>query len=60
MVDVEVVVENGKYASEVSLDIANFMLKANIVTVRNTSVEVREIEVTDKGVIRFHGNPAQI
>lgn len=60
MVDVEIVVENGVYSNEVNLETANFMLKADIVTIKKTSVTVKEIEVTDKGKIRFHGNIAEM
>lgn len=54
--DIEIITERGKYGSEVSYDVLQLMLKADIVTVRGQSVRVAETEVTDKGVTRFHGN----
>lgn len=59
-VDVEAVVENGTYASIANLDIVKLMMQADIVTIRGISLTVSEIEVTDKGIIRFHGNLAEL
>lgn len=57
---IEAVINNGVYQSEVSEDILNLMLQANIVTICGTSVSVQEIEVTDNGVVKFHGDIADI
>lgn len=55
-VDIELVIENATYASVVNLEIVQLMMQADVVTVRGNSGTVNEIEVTDNGVIRFHGN----
>ncbi|TYS50097.1 hypothetical protein [Bacillus infantis] len=55
-VDVEAVTENGTYAAVASIDVVRLMMDADIVTIRGTSITVGEVEVTDNGVIRFHGN----
>jgi hypothetical protein len=59
-VDVEIVMQYGTYSDTVNLKIAELMMKANIVTIRGTSVLVKEIEVTEEGKIRFHGNKAEL
>lgn len=59
-VDVEIVIQNGVYSDTVKWPIAELMMKANIVTIRGTSVQVAEIEVTDAGKVRFHGNRVEL
>ncbi|MEH7236767.1 hypothetical protein [Bacillus sp. JJ1562] len=54
--DVEAVIGNGTYSDTASYEVVKLMMKANVVTIRNVSVEVKEIEVTNDGVVRFHGN----
>jgi hypothetical protein len=58
--DIEAIIENGTYSDTVTLDVLNLMMKANIVSIRGTSVRVSEIEVTEMGVVRFHGNRAEL
>jgi hypothetical protein len=58
--NVEAVIDNGVYQDEVYKDVLDLMLKANIVTIRGISVAVKEIEVTDRGLVRFHGNRAEL
>ncbi|MFJ5750105.1 hypothetical protein ACIP97_16230 [Peribacillus frigoritolerans] len=53
--NVELVTEQGLYGDEVAYDILQLMFSADVVTVRRHSIIVEEIEVTDKGVTRFHG-----
>lgn len=54
--DVEAVVENATYSDTANYKVVKLMMQADIVTIRGTSVEVREVEVTESGVVRFHGN----
>jgi hypothetical protein len=60
MYDIEAVIENGTYGSEVTLDILQLMMQADVVTIRGTTLTVHEVEVTDQGVIRFHGNSTDL
>lgn len=54
--DVELVTDGGLYSDTVSYKVVKLMMKADIVTIRSTSVDVREIEITETGTVRFHGN----
>lgn len=54
--DVELVADSAIYSDKATESTVKFMMNADIVTIRGTSLEVKEIEVTDNGVIRFHGN----
>lgn len=54
--DVELVTDSGLYSDTVSYKVVKLMMKADIVTIRSTSVDVREIEITETGTVRFHGN----
>jgi hypothetical protein len=58
--DVEVVIGNGTYKSDVDFNVLQMMFQADIVTVLGKSVRVAEIEATDEGVFRFHGNDAEL
>lgn len=58
--DVEAVVENEAYATVVSHQTLQLMLKASVVTIKGTSVAVKEVEVTDSGKVRFHGNRTEL
>ncbi|TCN24145.1 hypothetical protein [Mesobacillus foraminis] len=58
--DVEAVVEKETYATVVSYQTLELMFKASVVTIKGTSVAVQEVEVTDSGRVRFHGNLAEL
>ncbi|HZG73995.1 MAG TPA: hypothetical protein VEY51_20875 [Chondromyces sp.] len=58
--NVEVITEKGTYGGKVSEDVLQLMFNADIVTLRGQSVRVSEIEVTDEGITKFHGNSAEI
>lgn len=53
---VEAVIDNATYEDTAKYSVVKLMMQADVVTIYGTSVEVKEIEVTDQGVIRFHGN----
>lgn len=54
--NIEGVVGNSTYSNEVSYEVLQLMLNADLVNIRGNLIEVREIEVTDNGVTKFHGN----
>lgn len=58
--DIEAVIENATYSDQVNLDTVKLMMEADVVTIRGTSVEVKEIEVTSEGRVRFHGNRREV
>jgi hypothetical protein len=58
--DVAIVLNNGTYETEVNNETIQLMLQADIVTIRNKSLRVSEVEVTDSGKVRFHGDEADL
>lgn len=56
--DIETLVGNTVYSSEVSLDVLKLMMQADVVTIRGKAIAVRDVEVTDTGIVRFHGSLA--
>lgn len=58
--DVEVVTENESYSDTASYEVVKLMMEADVVTIGKMSIEVREIEVTDMGLVRFHGNAREM
>ncbi|NAP01763.1 hypothetical protein FRY77_38145 [Halomonas sp. MG34] len=52
---VEAVVENAVYSDAAKYEVVTLMMKADIVTIRGTSVQVDQVEVTEDGLVRFHG-----
>ncbi|RVT56437.1 hypothetical protein [Niallia taxi] len=59
-VKVEAVIQETIETKFVTLETANLMLNADIVTIGDVSVDVRESEVTSKGIVKFHGNKVEI
>ncbi|KON69649.1 hypothetical protein AKG34_13435 [Peribacillus butanolivorans] len=57
---VSAIIDNGSYQDEVREDVVNLMMKADIVTIRGTSVRVKEKEVNEIGEVKFHGNRAEL
>lgn len=55
MVDIELVTRNAIYGEEVEVKIAELMIHADLVTVRGNTITVKDVQVTDNGKIRFHG-----